>query len=129
MLKKISFFVVFLFLFVPTNQSLAQTEQKDIDLIWGVKIPMRDGVKLNAMVYKPKEMKEPLPVIFTLTPYISDTYHPRACTSRKTVMFSRLLIAADVEAAKESLSHLQTKRAMVTILSSGLQNRIGQTEK
>lgn len=39
---------------------------------------MRDGVKLNATVYKPKGMSEPLPVIFTLTPYIADTYHPRA---------------------------------------------------
>jgi putative CocE/NonD family hydrolase len=39
---------------------------------------MRDGVKLNATVYRPHQRKEPLPVIFTLTPYISDTYHDRA---------------------------------------------------
>lgn len=44
------------------------------DLLWGVKIPMRDGVQLNATVYKPKEIG-PLPVIFVLTPYIADTYH------------------------------------------------------
>jgi putative CocE/NonD family hydrolase len=49
-----------------------------IDLLWGVKIPLRDGVRLNATVYKPQNMKRPLPVIFTLTPYISDTYHDRA---------------------------------------------------
>ena len=54
------------------------TEEKDVDLIWGVKIPMRDGVRLNATVYKPKGMREPLPVIFTLTPYIADTTHARA---------------------------------------------------
>jgi len=60
-------------------QTQATTEQdKDIELIWGVKIPMRDGVKLNATVYKPQEMPAPLPVIFTLTPYISDNYHSRA---------------------------------------------------
>jgi hypothetical protein len=47
-----------------------------VDLTWGVQISTRDGVKLNATVYKPKDMKEPLPVIFTLTPFISDTYHP-----------------------------------------------------
>lgn len=51
---------------------------KAVDFTWGVKIPMRDGVKLNATVYSPKNQKEPLPVIFELTPYISDTYHNRA---------------------------------------------------
>lgn len=39
---------------------------------------MRDGVKLNATVYKPKNMSASLPVVFTLTPYIGDTYHIRA---------------------------------------------------
>jgi hypothetical protein len=43
----------------------------------GVKIPMRDGVRLNATIYKPKD-SEPVPAIFTLTPYIADSYHPRA---------------------------------------------------
>jgi len=49
-----------------------------IDLIWGFKIPMRDGVKLNGTVFKPAGQKEPLPAIFTLTPYISDSYQNRA---------------------------------------------------
>lgn len=43
---------------------------------WGVKIPLRDGVKLNATVYTPAK-KEPAPCIFTLTPYISQSYHDR----------------------------------------------------
>jgi uncharacterized protein len=51
---------------------------KDVDLIWGLKIPMRDGVHLNGTVYKPHDQKDRLPVIFTLTPYISDSYHKRA---------------------------------------------------
>jgi putative CocE/NonD family hydrolase len=52
----------------------------DYDLRWGVKIPMRDKVELNATLYLPKTSDGSLPktpVIFTLTPYISDTYHPR----------------------------------------------------
>jgi putative CocE/NonD family hydrolase len=49
-----------------------------IDLKWGVPIPMRDGVKLNATLYLPKELAKPVPAIFTLTPYIADTYHDRA---------------------------------------------------
>ena len=44
---------------------------------WGVKIPLRDGVKLNATVYRPLEQKDALPCVFTLTPYIAQSYHDR----------------------------------------------------
>jgi uncharacterized protein len=52
----------------------------DYDLRWGVKIPMRDKVELNATIYLPRSSagSPKTPVIFTLTPYISDTYHARA---------------------------------------------------
>src|SRR6266404_9324360 len=52
----------------------------DYDIHWGVKIPMRDKVELNATLYLPKtpDGSQPkTPVVFTLTPYISDTYHAR----------------------------------------------------
>ena len=42
---------------------------------WGVKIPMRDGVRLNATLYLPRDQKEPRPAIFTFTPYIAEGYH------------------------------------------------------
>ena len=41
------------------------------DLIWGAKIPMRDGIHLNATIYRPHGQKDPLPAIFELTPYVS----------------------------------------------------------
>lgn len=44
---------------------------------WGAKIPLRDGVELNASVYRPRGQNETLPCIFTLTPYISASYHER----------------------------------------------------
>lgn len=44
---------------------------------WGVKIPLRDGVRLNATVYRPQGQHEGLPCVFTLTPYISQSYHDR----------------------------------------------------
>ncbi len=50
----------------------------DVNMTWGVKIPLRDGVSLNATVYRPRDQKEPLPVIFTFTPYIGDSYTDRA---------------------------------------------------
>jgi putative CocE/NonD family hydrolase len=44
---------------------------------WGVSIPMRDGAHLNATLYRPKEAVDPAPCVFTLTPYISASYHDR----------------------------------------------------
>lgn len=48
-----------------------------VDMQWGVKIPMRDGVQLNATVYRPSGQSPPAPCIFTLTPYIAQSYHDR----------------------------------------------------
>ncbi len=48
------------------------------EMTWGVKIPMRDGVRLNATIYRPDNQSSPLPVIFTFTPYIADSYLARA---------------------------------------------------
>ena len=62
------------------SPSPKESPPPNYDLRWGVKIPMRDKVELNATLYLPKTPDGPprTPVIFTLTPYISDTYHPRA---------------------------------------------------
>ena len=52
-----------------------------IDMLWGVRIPMRDGVHLNATVFLPgnaHDVSVTGPVVFTLTPYIGDTYQERA---------------------------------------------------
>jgi len=48
------------------------------DMRWAVKIPLRDGVLLNATIFLPHAQKDPVPVIFTLTPYIGDSYMDRA---------------------------------------------------
>jgi putative CocE/NonD family hydrolase len=55
----------------------ASPDPAKVELHWGQKIPLRDGVHLNATVYLPKDAKEPSPCVFTLTPYVSDTYHDR----------------------------------------------------
>src|SRR5262249_13766078 len=62
----------------PEGARKEDASKKKIDLTWGVKIPLRDGVKLNATVYRPHEVTKARPVIFTLTPYIADSYHDRA---------------------------------------------------
>jgi putative CocE/NonD family hydrolase len=69
-------FLVFL---IPLICGLAaDSKPKEVDMEWAVKIPLRDGVHLNATIYRPHEQKDPLPVIFTLTPYIGDSYVDRA---------------------------------------------------
>jgi uncharacterized protein len=45
------------------------------DVQWGVRIPMRDGVHLNAMVFRPRGRTEPGPVIFEMTPYGIDAFY------------------------------------------------------
>jgi uncharacterized protein len=53
------------------------SDAEKVNLQWGVKIPMRDGVRLNATVYTPREQTAPAPCVATLTPYISQSYHDR----------------------------------------------------
>jgi hypothetical protein len=64
--------------FVLSAQETPKTTPSGVDMTWGVKIPLRDGVHLNATVYQPHNQKEPLPLIFTFTPYIGDSYTDRA---------------------------------------------------
>jgi len=83
-LKKIFGAVAGFLLSVTAGPGTVRAQQKPamedpaVDMQWGVKIPARDGVKLNATVFTPHGQKEPLPVIFTFTPYIGDSYTDRA---------------------------------------------------
>src|ERR1041384_4180825 len=52
-------------------------DPEKIQLTWGVKIPLRDGVKLDATLYRPKDQKKAAPCVFTLTPYIGQNYSDR----------------------------------------------------
>jgi uncharacterized protein len=64
----------------PVAKASPSTPPADYTLQWGVKIPMRDKVELNATLYLPKSgstTDSRTPAIFTLTPYISDSYHAR----------------------------------------------------
>lgn len=67
-----------LFVLISVSTHLVSAQEKaNYDLRWGVKVPMRDGVQLNATLYLPDNQAAPLPVIIDLTPYISDGYHIR----------------------------------------------------
>jgi putative CocE/NonD family hydrolase len=50
----------------------AKGEYKEIDILLHQEIKMDDGICLSANIFKPAEMKEPLPAVFTFTPYVSD---------------------------------------------------------
>jgi putative CocE/NonD family hydrolase len=49
----------------------------NVELQWGVRIPLRDGTELGATLYLPRNQTGPAPVLVTLTPYVSDTSHER----------------------------------------------------
>ncbi len=67
------YLIVIMFSFLGSfAQKMAQ-----YDIQWGVKAITRDGIRLNATIYKPTNLSEKLPVILDVTPYISDTYHER----------------------------------------------------
>lgn len=51
------------------------TMPSGVHMQWGAKIPLRDGIHVNATVYTPKNQKAPAPCIFTLTPYVGQNYH------------------------------------------------------
>jgi len=56
----------------------AAEQESGIVFDWGLKIPLRDGVRLSATLYRPAGQKEPLPVVAVLTPYGADSGHDRA---------------------------------------------------
>lgn len=48
-----------------------------ISLQWGIQVPMRDGIRLSATLYLPRDHSVPAPCAVTLTPYIADALHQR----------------------------------------------------
>ena len=78
--KAITYLAVTILLGISTGhaQQKLAGDEATVDMQWAVKIPARDGVKLNATVFMPHGQKQPLPVIFTFTPYIGDSYTDRA---------------------------------------------------
>jgi len=38
------------------QHAVAEASGNSVDIMWGVKIPLRDGVRLNAVVIKPSEV-------------------------------------------------------------------------
>jgi putative CocE/NonD family hydrolase len=72
-MKKIIQLVFVLFTYTFSLSSFAQVEEKSkVSILLGEKIPMRDGINLDATIYKPKHINKQLPVVVYLTPYVTD---------------------------------------------------------
>jgi len=50
----------------------------EVNLNWGVQIPLRDGIRLSATLYLPANGSTPAPTLFSLTPYTAHRNHARA---------------------------------------------------
>lgn len=53
------------------------TEPADASVLWGVMIPLRDGVRLHANIYLPKVERNRVACVLIMTPYIADSHHAR----------------------------------------------------
>ena len=70
------FWLLGVLLTVPRVQAAGRvTTEKSFTITWGVKIPTRDGVRLNATLYQPMNPAAATPAILTLTPYEADQIH------------------------------------------------------
>jgi predicted acyl esterase len=59
-------------IFAPLPTLAQEAKRPDLGALFEkreVMIPVRDGVKLHAEIYTPKNAKEPLPILFERTPY------------------------------------------------------------
>ncbi len=64
-----------------TGSAPALSPPESVQVVFGVKIPLRDGVRLGATLYLPAGVPAgagAVPVIFRMTPYVSDGFHPEA---------------------------------------------------
>lgn len=50
----------------------------EVRVHWNVRIPLRDGTHLSAMLYLPIDRPAPTSAIVTMTPYIAQSHHGRA---------------------------------------------------
>lgn len=55
----------------------AVSAPRGVQFQWRVPIPMRDGTQLHATVYLPDPHPARTPCLFTMTPYIAQSYHDR----------------------------------------------------
>lgn len=71
---------VFSLLGGPAFAAPLQSEalQRAYEVSFNVPIPVRDGVKLNAVIVRPAKQTARLPVILTFTPYGADRFYPLA---------------------------------------------------
>ncbi len=69
------FLVVFSVNFCRAEE--AATGEPEVIVQTSVPIPMRDGIKLGATIYRPKDAKGPVPVLVHFTPYTQTSYAMR----------------------------------------------------
>jgi predicted acyl esterase len=63
--------------FVGSAEAGPPEASAKVEWRWDVKIPLRDGTHSSAIAYLPGDQQERRPCVFTLTPYIAQSYHDR----------------------------------------------------
>jgi uncharacterized protein len=89
---------------MSTSQASPQHSPAAINWQWGLKITLRDGIRLNATLYRPANLTEPTPVIFTMTPYTGQSYHE---TAKFFAAQGYVFLAVDVRGRGNSEGHFK----------------------
>jgi hypothetical protein len=79
-----------------------------------VMITMRDGVKLNTVIYSPKLTKEPVPILFTRTPYGADDDLPPSTSTYLKDMAKEgyIFVTQDIRGRYKSEGKFEMQRFM-----------------
>ena len=51
---------------------------QEVQMQWDVQIPLRDGIRLSAILYLPRRCTTSAPAILAMTPYTAQTFHEEA---------------------------------------------------
>jgi putative CocE/NonD family hydrolase len=75
--RAVALLIVLLAAANPAGAQNSKPASVPVEVTWDVRIPMRDGVKLAAVIYRPADSGKRTPVIFVKSPYLADSgrYH------------------------------------------------------
>jgi putative CocE/NonD family hydrolase len=69
MMKRLLFAIALIVLLSPRAAPVHSQTAADRFVVRDVMMPARDGIRLHAKIFVPKDQREPLPIIMTRTPY------------------------------------------------------------
>ncbi|MCW5971389.1 MAG: CocE/NonD family hydrolase [Blastocatellales bacterium] len=104
----------------PWFRSVAGQDRASAFELVQVMIPMRDGIRLNTHIFKPKAQREPLPIMLERTPYQAPTNEAWAQGKyRSLAADGYIFVFQDIRGRYKSEGRFVMQRAPVSLLAEG----------